>query len=1152
MHYTPPEFWNRSRGDTPASRGGPASGLHPSTAAIYALTTVCVGLLTTDIAASWCGIEPFSAWGLPLKPALLAALFGGVRFLYRSLDGLLSGQWGADLALALATLAALAIGDPLTAASVVCIALVGEAIEAGVWSAAQSTLNRLYAVAPSPAHRLRDNRETDVPVDEIQVDDLIAIRPGESIPCDGVIVEGEGRADESLITGESKPIAKQLHDRVLAGSLLAAGWLTVRVDRAGADSTLQRLSELVRQAASRRSPCERRADRFAKWFLPFVLAAAAIAAVGWRWKTGDWSASWTPVLTVLVIACPCPLILATPTAALAAVMRLARRGVVIRGTDALQRLTECQSFAFDKTGTLTTGAMSVVHIESLGEVHPHDILRLAASAESASEHPIGRAIVAAATERGVVVPRPNGVEILTGKGLRADVAAVIPRLPYGPEPDFQTSGHRIVVGSRRWISPGDAADTVATGLKTSVLVGVETQPGGNGERTAANEVHVHVFGRIELSDEIDAAAAPVLQRLKSRGLSLAILSGDSESAVRSVSERIGSIDEVHASLLPDQKVAWIEQKQQAGRKVAAMGDGVNDAPALAAAHVGLAVVTPTNAVTAAAGDLLLMSRPIAVLPEVCFVAREFVATVDRGIVWFGLVANGIGVAAAMLGLLPPIVGAVLHEVTAAAVMLLALRLLWVRDPLAEAASPTPVSSRGVSAAEPMEPPASVFDWFAPEAWLAEAWRERIRLGQGAVLLGLLAWLGSNIHCLDPEEQGIVLRFGRVQSELKGGWHWRWPYPFETVQRELTQRVQRITLGFRPSDQPPRESRRVIEWTTDHRLTNEQPVPDESAWLVHDELAVEGTAELHFRIVNLRSFAFGHHSPREWIAAAFQSTLVELASTAPLGDLLTVDRRRWEADCQRAVQQAADHAGLGVEIVGVHLLDVHPPVSVVPEYHDVGDAIEYKDEQKSLGESAAIRRLSAAVGGRFAERLAPELFDDAARDNALRDEATRDNAAGDNAAGDDVRPLTEDWAAWSRSITALEPGEPIWLAGYAAATLLNADAEHRRIESDSQSTAARIGALVPAMRASRRAARLELFWGTLEPVLAGRPLTIVDSQVADRWRWWRGNAAPAKSEASRTTSRSSRDDALQTEARTPSPTQADSESPSGHVTEDHEP
>ncbi|NOX55956.1 MAG: cation-translocating P-type ATPase, partial [Planctomycetes bacterium] len=588
MHYVPEsarEFLPQDAGHPPPEAETPS--FHYQSAPIYLLTVVVGLLLLADVVLGLLGDPAWTQYRtlFGFRLALIAAVLGGARILYQTLDGLFEGRIGADLALAIACLAAILLGEYTTAALVVFIALCGESIEGFTVDRAQNAIRRIFNLCPATAHVLRDGDEVDVPVDELTVGDTIIVRPGERIPADGRVVAGTSAVDQSALTGESLPIDKGPGDEVFTGTLNQFGSLTFVAERVGSQTTLAQVIRLVAEATQRKAPLERTADRLARLFLPIVLTVAFLTVLGWRIQTGQWQSGFLPALSVLVVACPCPLILATPSAVMAAMAWLARSGVVVKGSIALERLAHVDMFVFDKTGTLTRGELSLGRIDVLGDVIDADeLLRVVAIAERQSEHMLARLVVREAESRGMVLPAPEEFTAKPGAGVEATVrsSALGPWADrFWSKPDGSAAGRqphevllKIVVGNRRLLEsdgipiPGEVNDRLEEFDR-------------DGQSVLLVAVEGTLLGVIGVKDTPREEARDVLSELRRAGIEdIAVLSGDRQAVVSSVAGTLG-LGEVHGELLPIDKARWIENRTKEGRRVAMVGDGVNDAPALA-------------------------------------------------------------------------------------------------------------------------------------------------------------------------------------------------------------------------------------------------------------------------------------------------------------------------------------------------------------------------------------------------------------------------------------------------------------------------------------------------------------------------------------------------------------------------------------------
>ena len=1089
MHYVPESSRALLEGEAEgAATDGPEKpGFHAASAPLYLLTAAVGLLLLGDLLAAadpaWAGWR--SLFGFRL--ALLAAVLGGSRILYHTLEGLFAGRVGADLALTIACLAAILLGEPSVAALVVFIALCGESIEGYTVDRATNAVRRIFNLCPRRAHVLRDGKELDLPVGEVACGEQVLVRPGERVPVDGRVVSGTTAVDESALTGESLPVDKTAGDRLFAGTLNQFGAVVVTTEKVGEATTFGQIVQMVGAATARKAPLERTADRLARYFLPVVLAAAAATLVGWRIKSGTWSAGWMPALGVLVVACPCPLVLATPSAVMAALACLARSGVVIKGSIALERLASIDTIAFDKTGTLTTGRLAIGEIFVAPGLDETELLRLAAAAEKPSEHLLARAIVAAAEARNAVVPQAHDFLAQPGLGVSARIsaAAIAPDLRLGVS-DATAAGEAnerftVIVGNRRLIESfgvvlaDDWGDSLAgfdrTG-QTPLLVALAPPA------SSAAGPRVQVLGLIGIRDAARPEAPAVIRELKALGIrSFALLTGDRRSAAAALAADLPQIDDVAADLLPADKARWIEERIGAGARVAMIGDGINDAPALAAATVGVALGGAGSDLAAEAGDLIVMGDPLAPLPGLVELARQMVRIIRQGIYVFAFGVNGLGVLLCAWGVLSPVGGALFHEFASLAVMLNALRLLWYGrwNHTGAGRAALGVLARAEWLADRLSPARAVQELLARRNVLA-------RLAVAAVAI----WhFTSNCVLLTEGEQALVTRFGRYETTLAAGLHWRWPEPFERVRREKVDRLRTLQLGFRTArGSAPAEGKyvRPIEWQTAHTDAGYAAVADESSLLAGDEVALELTAEAHYRIRDLREYVEGTNDPERLLRAAAEGAVRQVVAARALDEILAEHRAEVEADCLNVLRSAMAPYRLGIEVSAFALLDVHPPTNVVPAYRDVANALEEREQAINVAQAEYARTVLSTAGeqavrvlSRLDERLPGE------RPGAL--------------AGGPVADWKLDDDLWSRLIREDDGG--MLLSGKAAARLLDARRETARTVYSAQGREARFSPLVPADRKDPTLTRFQLYWETIERVLGNRPLTILDPQATGR-------------------------------------------------------
>jgi Cu+-exporting ATPase len=525
-------------------------------------------------------------------------------------------------------------------AVVITLVLLGRYLEARAKRSTTAALRALRGLRPEIARVERDGAEVEVAVDALAPGDVIVVRPGERIPADGTVLDGVSHADEALITGESAPVVKNAGDPVIGGSVNGEGRLRIRATAIGAQSTLARIIELVETAQASKPPVERLADRISGVFVPVVIAIAAVTLVGWLLAGQSAGAAIIAAVSVLVIACPCALGLATPTAVMVASGAAARAGILVQDAGALERARAVTAVVFDKTGTLTEGRPAVTR-SSLGESD----LAFVAAAQQGSEHPLGKAIVAEAKAKakGLALAPVADFRAVPGRGLEATVA-----------------GRRLIVGSAAFIAAGGFA------------------PVGEGTVHAAEVAPERRYlGWLELADTIRASTPAAVAALKREGLRTLILTGDAEQAARQIAAEAG-IDEVRAGLAPPDKAAAIAALRQEGHIVAMVGDGINDAPALAAADLAIAMGSGTDVAMESAGIVLMRSDPMLV-PAAIALSRAAVRRIHENLFW-AFAYNVVGIPLAALGLLSPVLAGAAMAFSSVSVVLNSLRLRSWRIP----------------------------------------------------------------------------------------------------------------------------------------------------------------------------------------------------------------------------------------------------------------------------------------------------------------------------------------------------------------------------------------------------------------------------------------------------------------------------------------
>ena len=526
---------------------------------------------------------------------------------------------------------------------IIAFVLTGNAIEARAKARTTSALRALADLAPKTARILRGAEAVDVPIDEVRSGDTILVRPGERMPVDGEIVSGQTAVDESMMTGESIPVSKATGDRVIGGTVNGTGAVRYRASTLGADSVLARIIALVKSAQSSRAPMQRLADRVSAIFVPAVIGIALVTFIVWA-LVGPMTHALTAAVAVLIIACPCAMGLAVPAAMMVSTGRGAELGVLIKGGEALQRAADVDTVVFDKTGTITAGQVSVTDVIDLDSAS----LALAASLESASEHPLAAAFVA--HHAGLRLGVPTEFVSHTGRGIVGTV-----------------DGHRVAVGN--------AALMQEQGTSVSAFARRAAHYAAEGKTVAYVAIDGATAGLIAVADPVKPTAKEAIAELRGLGAEVVLLTGDTESTARAVARDVG-IDRVIAGVLPEGKVHAIESLQAQGRIVAMVGDGINDAPALARADVGVAMGTGTD-VAADAADVVLMRGDPRAVAQAIRLARATMRVMKQNLFW-AFVYNAIGIPIAASGLLNPMLASAAMAASSISVVSNSLRLRRVR------------------------------------------------------------------------------------------------------------------------------------------------------------------------------------------------------------------------------------------------------------------------------------------------------------------------------------------------------------------------------------------------------------------------------------------------------------------------------------------
>ncbi|MBD3177049.1 MAG: cadmium-translocating P-type ATPase [Armatimonadia bacterium] len=601
------------------------------------------GLLAVgSYAASRAGAPPWIADGL----AIVSVVINGIPIIWGAVAGLMERKVNVDELVSLAIIACLIKGEFLTAAVVSFVMVFGSLLEEAASSSARKSIEALIKMTPDTATVLVDGEAREVSVEAVSTGDTLVLKPGERIPVDGRIVRGSTSVDESSMTGESLPVERRVGDVLHAGTLNQTGAIEMQALRVGEDTAVARLVRLVEEAESQKPRAVALIDRYAGWFTPVILVAAALT---WL-LTGDMDRA----ITVLIVGCPCALILAAPTAVVATIGRVARAGVLVRSGDLLEEAAHVDTVYFDKTGTLTHGDLRVVAMESTGDVDREELLRIAASVEASSTHPLADAIVRAASEAGLELRTAEDVETIPGQGARGSVDGEVVSVgaPTGEDEAPRVAGERLAGASVVWVTRG-------------------AEP----------------LGMLALAGEPRVEARHTVASLRGQGIgTIAMLSGDYEAAAQAVANAAG-IETVHPRLKPEEKLALIRGAQAEGHRVMFVGDGINDAPGLAAANVGVAMGGAGTDVVLETADVALMRDEIDKLPFVIGLSRRMLWVIKWNIV-FGLAFNALAVVASGGGYLTPIAGALVHNIGSVLVVLLSASQGFVPEP-ASAAEPEP-------------------------------------------------------------------------------------------------------------------------------------------------------------------------------------------------------------------------------------------------------------------------------------------------------------------------------------------------------------------------------------------------------------------------------------------------------------------------------
>lgn len=893
--------------------------------------------------------------------ALILTLVAGYPLIRHAILDLLQGHFSSHLTIAIAAGAAVWIGEYFAAAEVMFIMLIGEGIEHWTVDRAKGAIAGFVASQPEQARVLRDGTEETaelVALGEVEIGDLVRVLAGERVPVDGMIERGESSVDQSSVTGEPLPAQLGVGDAVWSGSLNEYGVLDIRSERTGNDTTVARIASLIEDAQSRRARVVRTADKLARFFLPAVLVAAG----GIYLFTGEMMRT----VAALIVACPCALVLATPAAMASAIARLAREGALVKGGDVIESLSRIDACVLDKTGTLTCGRPALTAIAPAGGMAEDRLLRLAASAELTSEHLLGRALVTEARERQLELSEPEDFRLHPGRGVTATV-----------------DGHEIAVGNQALLAEvvgEDGMDAVAEGL-------VPTQ--GSGETRLAVAVDGALAGALALADPLRDEATDAVADLRQTGVDpIVMLTGDAEGTARTIGRRAG-IDQVQAELLPEDKVQRLGELSRGDRNVLMVGDGINDAPSLAAASVGVAIGHGAADLSAEAAQVVLLPDRLDYLAPLLRYARRVVARIRSSILIFAFGINFVAVGFAAFGWLPPAAAAIVHQAASLLVILNCVRLLY--EGRAVAAREDRAFGRFRMLAGPVD--GLVAGWNAFHAGRRDAVHRlehalegsptRIRSSAPRLLraapFALAAiWAASGLRMIDPQEVGLVQRFGQhVGGELGPGLHLRWPWPVDRVTRLEPDRLRMAAVGSPRgatlSDTASEAGAAAsYEWNVRHAGFDETP-PLERLMLTGDENLVEVAARIHYRVADPAAFAFAAADPARLIETSAERSLRTVLAGHALDDVLTGQRDGIEKAWHTHLAALLESLGAGVEVVSATVQDAHPPLDVVDAFRDAASALEERETLIDEAEGYALERLPIARGEARRQLLEAEAY-----------------------------------------------------------------------------------------------------------------------------------------------------------------------------------
>jgi len=579
---------------------------------------------------------------LPFDPAIISIVISGTPILLEAAEGLITRfDLKTNVLVSIALIASVAIGEYFAAAEIAVIMMIGEILEDRTVRKSQESVKKLIRLTPQTARIMSPAGEKEISIEQVKIGDIILVRPGESIPVDGIIVKGHTSINQSIITGESIPIDKTVGDEAFVGTLNQLGAIEIKATKVGGDTSLAKLIRLVKESEDKKAPVVRITDRVATVVVPLAVLASIVTYLMTR--------DITRLVTILVVFCPCALVLATPTAIIAGIGNASRKGILIKSGEALENAGRIDTVAFDKTGTVTNGNPEVIDIISLNSRYDEDtVLSLASAAEKFSEHPLGKSVYVKAKEMSLNVAEPQKFKINPGKGVTALI-----------------NGKNVMVGNQKMIE--------TTEEQSQFIKSYENQ----GKTVLIVAVENSVIGLITVADKIKNKSPETIQQLKEMGINkILLITGDNKNVAHSIAKQVG-IKDVYAEQLPEGKVHVIEDQLKNNNKVCMVGDGINDAPALAISNVSVAMGALGADVAIESSDISLMSDDISKIPELIDLSKKVMGTININIA-APILINFAAIILAAFGIIGPVAGALIHNLGSVLVVANSSRLIKYR------------------------------------------------------------------------------------------------------------------------------------------------------------------------------------------------------------------------------------------------------------------------------------------------------------------------------------------------------------------------------------------------------------------------------------------------------------------------------------------